>query len=663
MVAPVSGEKKSVLERWSRLSLRSKGVVVLSVPLTALFLALFAVYEVEGNVDAADRAVGRFYEIRAELVQIRSSLGDAEAAARGYLATGQRDFQVTFDQARGSVTRSLDHLGQLSTGDPAATAALQEIRRPALAGLRTLGDLRELAAAEAVARATALDRARSSLGDAEARVALLSAQEERQFGQARFEREMARQKLFRTVMACGVLGPLGALFMHLLISGRLVRRIRLVEENARRLAHGWALEPFPRGSDEISALADQIENAAYLLRKREREVKENEQRYRDLFDRAPIPFEETDCDGAVRRFNQAVCNLLKCSPDQVLGRKAWDFVAPDQQEGFRSAMMERIRLGTEAGAFECDYMLEDGSRITVEVRENLVRDERSQVTGVVRSLLDVTERNLAAVAARKVSQYAMELRNKNEQLARALEAARSATEAKSRFLASVSHELRTPLNGIIGFSELMHDGKLGAVTEEHKDALTDILTSARHLLQLINDILDLSKVEAGRMEFRPEPSRIETLVYEVRDVVRPLAERKRLNLLIDVPGDLTAVIDPSRFKQVLYNYLSNAVKFTPDSGRVEVRITREAGSSFRLEVEDTGIGISAAEVSQLFQEFQQLPNSRKADQGTGLGLALTRHIVEAQGGSVSVRSVPGRGSVFSAVLPLVSVPTPVGAHR
>jgi signal transduction histidine kinase len=299
----------------------------------------------------------------------------------------------------------------------------------------------------------------------------------------------------------------------------------------------------------------------------------------------------------------------------------------------------------------------------VEVRENLIRGDHDEVTGVVRSLLDVTERNLAAVAARKVSQYAMELRNKNEQLARALEAARLATEAKSRFLAGVSHELRTPLNGIIGFSELMYDGKLGPVSEDFKDVLSDILTSARHLLQLINDILDLSKVEAGRMEFRPEPCRIEMLVYEVRDVVRPLAERKRIDLSLDLAPNLTAVIDPGRFKQVLYNYLSNAVKFTPEDGRVRVRVSRDQNSSFRLEVEDTGIGISPEEISKLFQEFQQLPNSRKAEQGTGLGLALTRHIVEAQGGSVSVRSTPGSGSVFAALFPLVSIPIPVGAPQ
>jgi PAS domain S-box-containing protein len=647
--------------RWTRLSLRSKGVVVLTIPLSALVVAQFAIYRVESDVSSADRQVVRFYDSRTALSQLRTSLTDAQAAVSAYENTGERQYGNVHDQARKSASQALNRVQGVVSGTANEEPGV-EIRRQADQELSILLALRQ-SPPDATAAASKLAHAKAAMTAAVAAVEALGDRQEHQFAEAVRQRETSRSRLFNTLMACGILGPLGALFMNLVVAGRLSKRIAAVSENARRLAHGLPLEPFRRGSDEISSLAQQIEDAAYLLRKREREVKDNEQRYRDLFDRAPIAFEETDRDGMIRRFNQAVCNLLKCPPDQILGRKAWEFVAPDQQENFRQAMTDRIATGTESGAFECDYMLDDGSRITVEIRENLIRGDDGEITGVVCSLLDVTERNLAAVAARKVSQYAMELRNKNEQLARALEAARLATEAKSRFLAGVSHELRTPLNGIIGFSELMYDAKLGPVSEDHKDVLSDILTSARHLLQLINDILDLSKVEAGRMEFHPESTRIDTLVYEVRDVVRPLAEKKHLKLTISVPTEFTAVVDPARFKQVLYNYLSNAVKFTPENGRVEVRIRREEDHSFRVEVEDTGVGIPPDEIAKLFQEFQQLPNSRKAEQGTGLGLALTRHIVEAQGGSVSVRSVKGSGSVFGAVFPLVSVPISDGVSR
>jgi PAS domain S-box-containing protein len=659
MLAGESWEKKTPAG-WTRLSLRSKGVVVLTIPLCALVVAQVAIYRVEGDVASVDRRVVRYYDSRAALAQLRLSLSGAMAAASAYENTGERQYAAPFDQARETASQSLSRLPAAS--DPADAGPAAEIGREAAEELSILRSLLQ-SPRDPAAGAARLDRAKAAMTGALTAGETLRDRQERQFAEAVGQREEARRRLFHTLVACGILGPLGALFMNLVVAGRLSKRIAAVSENARRLAHGLPLDPFRSGSDEISALAQQIEDAAYLLRKREREVKDNEQRYRDLFDRAPIAFEETDRDGLIRRFNQAVCSLLKCPPDQILGRKAWDFVAPDQQENFRQAMTDRIATGVESGAFECDYMLDDGSRIAVEIRENPIRGDSGEITGVVCSLLDVTERNLAAVAARKVSQYAMELRNKNEQLARALEAARLATEAKSRFLAGVSHELRTPLNGIIGFSEMMYDAKLGPVSADHKDVLSDILTSARHLLQLINDILDLSKVEAGKMEFHPESTRIDALVYEVRDVVRPLAEKKRLQLTIAVPDGFTAVVDQARFKQVLYNYLSNAVKFTPENGRVEVRVRCDEEQSFRLEVEDTGVGISPEEIAKLFQEFQQLPNSRKAEQGTGLGLALTRHIVEAQGGSVSVRSVMGSGSVFAAVFPLVSVPISDGGSR
>jgi PAS domain S-box-containing protein len=654
MAAQPDGNSRDVKIQWWRVSLRARGVAVLAVPMAALFAALFSIYWLEGDVRDADQIVVRAYEVRSGLAELRSSLLDAQTAISGYLTTADRRFLTVYDTSRQRIDQILSRIAAQIAGDAQGAAALTGIRGLAAGEIRILEQLRDQGPRHTASESLD-ERERTGMGDLQARVALLSENQQRVFTQARFERDQARIHLFRMVIVCGILGPLGALFVHLLLAGRMVRRLRAVEENARRLAHGLPLEPLARGSDEIAAVGNQLEDAAYLLRERELKLRVSERRYRDLFDRAPIPYEETDLQGVVTRFNQAVCTLLKSSAEQMIGRRAWNFMSPQRQEEARESMMRRMQGGQEVGPYECEYVLDDGTHLTVEIRENLIRNDRGEITGMIRSLLDVTERNVAVVAARKVEQYAIELRNRNEQLRRALEAARSATLAKSRFLASVSHELRTPLNSIIGFSELLHDGKLGPLTEDQLDALGDILNSSRHLLQLINDVLDLSKVEAGRMEFHPECCRIATLALEVRDVIRPLAEKKGLCVGLEVPPALTGNIDPGRFKQVLYNYLSNAVKFTPPGGSVMLRIVAEGDQTLRLEVEDTGIGIGAEEVSRLFQEFAQLPNSRQAGQGTGLGLALTRHIVEAQGGSVAVHSKLGHGSVFSAILPLDNV--------
>jgi signal transduction histidine kinase len=233
--------------------------------------------------------------------------------------------------------------------------------------------------------------------------------------------------------------------------------------------------------------------------------------------------------------------------------------------------------------------------------------------------------------------------------------AREANATKGRFLAAMSHELRTPLNGIIGLAELMHDGVVGVVTDEHKEYLGDILDSSRHLLRLVSDVLDLAKVESGKMEFRLEPVEIGPLLREVHDVLRIIADKKKIAFTLAISPELkTVVTDGARMKQVAYNYLSNAIKFTPEKGTIQVRATREGPASFRFEVEDTGPGIHASDIPLLFADFRQLEAT--PNQGTGLGLALTKRIVETLGGSVGVRSTPGSGSVFYAVLPGLAEP-------
>jgi CheY-like chemotaxis protein len=227
-----------------------------------------------------------------------------------------------------------------------------------------------------------------------------------------------------------------------------------------------------------------------------------------------------------------------------------------------------------------------------------------------------------------------------------------ANRLKSEFLANMSHELRTPLNAIIGFAGLLHSGAVPFESPKHGDFLGYIETSGQHLLQLINDVLDLSKVEAGKLEFFPESVNLRALVDEVTSVLQTSARRQDVTIRTRVDEALHDLyIDPSRLKQVLYNYLSNAIKFSRPGGEVTLTARQDGAKNFRIEVQDAGIGIAPEDVSRLFVEFQQLDSGyTKRHQGTGLGLALTRRLVEAQGGSVGASSILGVGSTFHLVL-------------
>jgi signal transduction histidine kinase/DNA-binding response OmpR family regulator len=256
-----------------------------------------------------------------------------------------------------------------------------------------------------------------------------------------------------------------------------------------------------------------------------------------------------------------------------------------------------------------------------------------------------------------------ELAIANRRLIEQTALAERVSRAKSEFLANMSHELRTPLNAIIGFSQLMLDKKAGESEEERQEFLTDIVHGARHLQQLINDILDLSKVEAGKMEFRPEPVDLTALVAELVNTMRVLADERRIELTSHVASGLgTVTLDRARLKQVLYNYLSNALKFTPEGGRVKIAIEGDGPDRLKLTVEDTGIGIPPEDQEELFTEFRQLDATQsKQHPGTGLGLALVKRLVEAQGGAVGLSSQVGQGSCFFAVLPRLGASVPASA--
>lgn len=224
--------------------------------------------------------------------------------------------------------------------------------------------------------------------------------------------------------------------------------------------------------------------------------------------------------------------------------------------------------------------------------------------------------------------------------------------AKNLFLASLSHELRTPLNSIIGFADLLASDLVPQDSPKPQEFLDHIQKSGRHLLQLLNDVLELSKLDAGQYEFFPRSVELTRLIAEVVALLHTRIVRKRLDVDVDVdPGLAQIVVDPAHLKQALLSYLANAVRFTPDGGRIAVRAQAHGADRFRLEVEDPGVGIAHEAQPLVFAGFAQ-PQGQVArvPGSTGLSLALTRRLIEAQGGEVGVGSTPGRGSTFFLVL-------------
>ena len=228
-----------------------------------------------------------------------------------------------------------------------------------------------------------------------------------------------------------------------------------------------------------------------------------------------------------------------------------------------------------------------------------------------------------------------------------------ANRLKSEFLANMSHELRTPLNGIIGFSELLVDEKVGILNDVQKEFINHSLTGGRHLLRLINDILDLSKIEAGKVDVNPETFPLASTLQEVYAAVSHMAVQKGITVERYVSPTLSDVtLDRQKFKQIMFNLLSNAVKFTDDGGRVSVNIEPQDSNVLNIRVRDTGVGIKREDLGKLFVEFNRIdsPMTRRHE-GTGLGLSLTKKLVELQRGSIAVASDWGKGSVFTVLLP------------
>jgi PAS domain S-box-containing protein len=251
-----------------------------------------------------------------------------------------------------------------------------------------------------------------------------------------------------------------------------------------------------------------------------------------------------------------------------------------------------------------------------------------------------------------ISEDITELKLAQEALVRAKEEAEHSNKFKDQFLSTMSHELRTPLNAVVGFSDLLIEEHYGPLNDRQRRYVNHIRTGGKHLLRLINDILDLSKIEAGRLQLAIEDVSVDLWFAEVVDTMRPLADKKSQALLPHAPPDLNVRADATRFKQILMNLVGNAIKFTPAGGTIDL-VARQLGDAVQIEVRDSGPGIPPDQQERIFEAFYRLGQTDKGIEGTGLGLAITRSLVELHGGQMGLESQLGSGSCFYFTLPAV----------
>ncbi|MCH2240788.1 MAG: CHASE domain-containing protein, partial [Aquabacterium sp.] len=370
----------------------------------------------------------------------------------------------------------------------------------------------------------------------------------------------------------------------------------------------------------------------------ERALRASEQRLRGIFDNVPIGVVYTDLTGLIQQANPGLCALIGVPESALVGRPL-DTLARAQDRAAQQALFQRVLLDQPgATALDLRYPTASGAERTVRLRLSLLHEGgpgTASPQGLVGVIEDVTER--------------VQL----EEAQRARETAEAANRAKNEFLSRMSHELRTPLNAMLGFAQLMELDTEAQLPNRQRGWVEQIQRAGWHLLEMINDVLDLSRIDSGTLRLLPQPLDAHEAVEAARVLVEPEARRRSIHLECPPAGQRgpRVLADPTRLKQILINLLSNAIKYNRDGGGVRVRLRAAGEEQLAIDVADDGLGMSPAQLAELFQPFNRLGRERSAVEGTGIGLVISRRLAELMGGTLQARSVEGQGSVFTLILP------------
>jgi len=632
---------------WTNLRLRWKGLVVVSILPVTVVLAVVALTRLSVIQNARTGVVvGVTLQIRNEIGQSRARMLRAEAGVRGYALTGQDDFLSPYHGLEVSQNQVLGRLAALVKNSPTKTHRVQTIRLLIREDITALDALVENT--DAGGRTALLNRERLAMDRLQTEYSKLQADEDSQLAQWASGAKRQGLRSFLGVVSAVLLGIVGAIVAIIVFAAGIVRRIEGLKQNAVRLAAGEPVQLGSASRDEIGELEMALHRTSDLLREREQGLAQAQAAFAEqnsvlqsILARMGDGVIVVDGQGKILVFNAAAEEIVGMRPtggtpaDWIaqIGLYESDSVTPCEPGNLPLARAMRGETVDSAELFVRNASRTEGVWLHSTARPLL--DGEGTARGAILVFRDFTQIKLAEA-----------------ELRRAKELAEGANCAKSEFLSRMSHELRTPLNAILGFAQILEMDRL---TDDQQASVSQILKGGRHLLTLINEVLDIARIEAGRLTLSPEPILLREALDEALDLVTPLAAHAQVELSRQpsLVWNQYVQADRQRLKQVVLNLLSNAIKYNHKGGRVTVSCVAGADDRLRIEVSDTGRGIPRQKMALLFNPFERLGAEETGVEGSGVGLALSKKLVEAMGGVIGAESDFGHGSLFWAAFPRI----------